>query len=141
MTESHADTTEWTRSASPALPQWSVAEELRCAARHLAVAASELVRDPALRRDVAARHAVAEAIYREQADCSGGGCSCESEGPAVRSPDGRQVSVLELLVSAIRRYGPPLPLRSIDREVVHGAKELLLAFEWSLPNDRGEPGR
>jgi hypothetical protein len=107
--------------------------EYRCAARHLAVAASELSRQSAAAADVADRYAIAEALFRAQADGMGRIANRVAvRGPCIPLGNGDVVPLTVLLASIYRRERWWLPDRSIDSELVHGAKELLSSFTWSV---------
>ena len=120
---------------------WSVADgenadELRCAARHLAIAALELARAPEVAPAHAARFAAAEAQFRVQAEDSGIREDLRSwEWPRIVVGPGEQVGLTILFASTIRRDHLWLLNRAIDRELVHGAKELLCALRWHLPGE------
>jgi len=60
-------------------------------------------------------------------------CQRAAMGPFIHLPDKEPISMIALLWSVIGRDGNGFPVRSIDRELVHGAKELLLSIKWSLP--------
>jgi hypothetical protein len=109
----------------------------RCVARHLAVAAVELARDPSLSPERAARFALAESRFRALTDHDGISWN-ERETvatPVVRLGDGTSVPMTDLLLGACESTRFPLPYRSIDTELVHAAKELLSGLSWHLPDE------
>ena len=112
-----------------------MADELHCAARHLAVAASQLSRDGRLPGDVAARFAAAETLFRSQATHPGVlNRGAIQPGPVVMLADGAMVAMNVLFANLCQRDRLWLPKRSIDPDLVLDAKELLTGLEWSLPD-------
>jgi hypothetical protein len=112
-----------------------MADEVRCAARHLAVAASQLSRDECLPRDVAARFAAAETRFRSQATNPGVlNRGTVQPGPVVSLSDGATASMSVLFASLCHRDRWWLPKRSIDPDLILAAKELLTGLEWYLPD-------
>jgi hypothetical protein len=111
---------------------WS--EAFRCAVRHLAVAASQLARDEKLPRDAVERFAAAEALFRAQSSDLGG-ISPQPivPGPLLRLSGEETISLTALFANICQHDRSWLPHRSIDPELVHGAREILCALKWLLP--------
>ncbi|WP_406700201.1 hypothetical protein V5E97_15360 [Singulisphaera sp. Ch08] len=97
------------------------------------MAAWELANDPTTSPDLALRYAAAEVQFRTQVyNLSGILRAHPPEGPVVRLSDQAPIPVVMLLADIIRRDPRSIPHRSIDRELVHGAKELLCGISWKL---------
>ncbi len=127
-----------TRSLSDICMEKERAEyAIRCAARHLVVAAVELARDPDLPHARAARFSLAESKFRALTDFDGisNGSVAGVAAPSVRLPDGSTIAVTDLLVGACQLFRFRLPPRSIDSELVHAAKELLSGLDWRFPDE------
>ncbi len=107
---------------------------LHCAVRHLAVAATELARAEGLPRDAVERFAAAEALFRAQsAHLWGVSPQPVVAGPSVRLSNEETVPLTVLFADICRYERSWLPHRSIDPELVHGAKEILRGLAWDLP--------
>ena len=109
-------------------------ELLRCAHRHLAVAATQLARAGRFSPEESARYALAAARFRaltERPWDDGG--RWRALAPFVTAISGAPVAVADLFASAClhRRVVPPA--RSIDPELVDEAKELLRGLRWQVP--------
>lgn len=105
-----------------------------CAARHLAVAASEIVRESDRPEVETGRFAATEALLRAWAEAFAEIRPHRLPSlPFVHLARGRTMSVVDLMAEAIGQERWWIPLRSIDRELVHAAKEVLGAIRWRLP--------
>ena len=108
-------------------------DALRNAANHLAVAASELARDPRHRPDDRKRFALAESRFRAQAaDLTGLTLGPAPPVPGVFSTAGDPLPLTALFADALLLDQRWHDARSIDGRLVEGAKELLLGFRWTL---------
>jgi len=128
---------EWLSSLTGAE---EVADELQNAAvRHLAVAASQLARDPSVPRDDAARFAAAEARFRSGAIERGvlERQEVRSE-PVVRLDETSTIALSRLFASLCRRDRWLLPKRSIEPDLILAARELLTGLNWFL-HDEPDP--
>jgi hypothetical protein len=113
-----------------------LAHEVRCAARHLAVAASQMARGGSLSRAAAIRYTSAEAWFRSQAaNYEGLRGRPTPSGPVLRLADGATVSLTILFAGVCHRDRWWVPNRSIDPDLVHAAKELLCGLRWFLPDE------
>jgi len=116
-------------------------DELRCAVRHLAVAALQLARDAGVSADAAARYAAIESLFRTQAARPG----VLQAGPVqpvpfVRLENGGTVSLVTLFIDLCRRNRWQLSKRSIDPNLVLAAREILSGLDWHLPDAPEPPG-
>lgn len=109
-------------------------ELLRCAHRHLAVAATQLASAGGCPADQSARYALAAARFRALTEQPWGTVSrSRGAAPFVRTLDDNPVPVADLFASACLRHRVEPRLRSIDRALVEEAKDLLRGLSWHVP--------
>lgn len=109
-------------------------ELLRCAHRHLAVAATQLAQSGRFWPEESARYALAAARFRALTERPWGADGCwRALAPFVSTASGTRVAVAELFAAACLRYRVTPPPRSIDRELVDEGKELLRGLRWHVP--------
>jgi hypothetical protein len=122
-------------------PHWEMevsANVRRSINRHLAVAATQLAGAEGISPEDAARYAVAGARFRALIELEGGVRSrAPLASPVVESDSGDLVSLVDLLIDICQRDQLHLPLRSIESELVHEAKQLLSALSWRVPDQDG----
>ena len=110
-------------------------EVLRCAHRHLAIAAMQLAgmeSCPAVQR---ARYTLAAARFRALTERPWGiGGRCWDAVPFVTSVDGGRIALAELFASACLRHRVDPPLRAVDPDLVQEAKDLLRGLRWDVPS-------
>lgn len=108
-------------------------ELLRCAYRHLAVAATQLARDGAVSPEEAERYAQAAARFRALTEQPWGVSNgLRQAAPFVITAAGPSVSVADLFASACIRARVSPPPRSIDPTLVDEAKDLLRGLNWQV---------
>jgi len=125
--------------ASPILLNEKPEELLRCAYRHLAVAATQLAAGETIGPAEAERYAQAAARFRALTEQPWGVSNGLREAaPFVVTVAGASVSVADLFASACIRARVSPPPRSIDPALVDEAKDLLRGLSWQvLPLQNG----
>jgi hypothetical protein len=126
---------EAARPAGPIVLADESEDLMRCAYRHLAVAATQLARGDACWPEESARYALAAARFRaltEQA-WTAGASRWREAAPFVTAVSGAPVPVADLFASAVLRRRTDPPARSIDPELVNDAKDLLRGLSWQVP--------
>ena len=115
---------------------------LRSINRHLAVAATQLARADGVSDEEAARYTAAGARFRALVELDGNLRShIALPIPVAETAAGEAVTLPDLLADLCRREQVQPPLRSIDPELVHQAKQLLCGVLWRVPDRPIIPGR
>lgn len=117
------------------IPGSAESEELvRCAHRHRAIAATQLVGAESCPAEQHARYTLAADRFRALTERPWGvGGRCWEAVPFVASVDGGRIALAELFASACLRHRVEPPLRAIDPDLVEEAKDLLRGLRWDVP--------
>lgn len=109
---------------------------IRCAYRHLAIAAAQLAQAEALAIEVPRRYAAAAAIFR---DLSEQACPESGAAPFVMTASGLRIGVADLFATAYLHSGARITHKRIDQELVNEAVELLSGLKWTVPSSTPVP--
>lgn len=114
-------------------------DEIKCCAKHLAVAATDLARDARTAPRLASRLPAAEAQFRALASSFEGllpvGLRTPIPSPVVPIDDETTVPLVVLLADIYVRERWWLTNGSVVPELVAGARELLCGLRWVLPGE------
>ena len=119
-------------------------DEVKCCAKHLAVAATDLALDVKTAPGQASRLSAAGAQFRSLASSFEGlpppGARPTIPSPVVPIDDETTVSLVVLLANVYVRERWWVTSGSVVPELVAGAKELLCGLKWILPGEVAAPG-